>query len=270
MSISKKETNTTPCSLSRTSCKPLVADPKSKRISREQLVTLKEGLKIKQQQREVLPGLLLGDSALQTQDAGKTYRLVYSQGGESHQDYFYHVFSIFKDWVIAPPRTILPSSTPSSTIEMVRTRQTRWVFTTVSHGSFRFYGKAFYKDGKKVVPRGIGKLLTERGLAFWYMDDGSIKSKQSKGVVFNTQGFHLPDVVRLCDVLTSKFDLKATPRPQRSKTGVLSYQIYVSGHSYERLRELILPHIIPEMVYKFPPPRVERGSRSNPSSMGEA
>lgn len=146
-------------------------------------------------------------------------------------------------------------------IEVVRTRQTRWVFATISHASFRFYGKAFYKNGKRVVPKGIGRLLTERGLAFWYMDDGSIKSKQSKGVLFNTQGFDLPEVKRLCDVLTSKFGLRATPRVQRSKAGVSSHQIYVSGHSYERLRELLLPHMIPEMLYKFPPARVGRGSR---------
>jgi hypothetical protein len=157
--------------------------------------------------------------------------------------------------------------------EMVGTRQTRWAFSTVSHDSFRFYGKAFYREGRKVVPKGIGRLLTAKGLAFWYMDDGSIKSRQSKGVLFNTQGFALPEVERLCDVLSSKFGLKAIPRCQQSKTGVLCYQIYVSGHSYERLRELVLPHMIPEMLYKFPPPRSEKGLRrkiSTPSMAGGA
>ena len=237
-------------------------NPEKKRISRKQLFILKEGLKIKRQEREVSVGLFLGDGSLNTQDKGGTYSLVYSQGGQRHQAYFNHVYTIFKDWVVGSPRTMPSNSSciesKCSCIEMALTRQTRWAFTTISHGSFRFYGKAFYKNGKKVVPKEIARLLTERGLAFWYTDDGSIKSKQSKGVLFNTQGFDLPDVERLCNVLICKFDYKAIPRVQHSKTGVLSHQIYLSGYSYERLKELILPHIIPEMLYKFPPPRVQR------------
>jgi len=88
------------------------------------------------------------------------------------------------------------------------------------------------------------------------MDDGSIKSKQSKGVVFNTQGFCYKDVCTLCEVLTAKFQLSCWPRKQKE-----GYQIYVSGHSYERLRDLIYPYLLPEMTYKFPLPRI-RGLRS--------
>ena len=36
------------------------------------------------------------------------------------------------------------------------------------------------------------------------MDDGSIKSKQLKGVFFNTQGFTFNDVNYLCSILKSK------------------------------------------------------------------
>lgn len=162
--------------------------PGKKRISRKQLSILKEGLRIKRQERKVLVGLLLGDGSLNTQDKGGKYRLVYSQGGQRHQAYFNHAYTIFKDRVVGSPQTIPSNSSciksKSSSIEMVLTRQTRWAFTTISHGSFRFYGNTFYKNGKKVVPKQIARLLTKRGLAFWYMDDTSIKSKQSKGVSF--------------------------------------------------------------------------------------
>jgi hypothetical protein len=39
------------------------------------------------------------------------------------------------------------------------------------------------------------------------MDDGSIKSKQSKGVLLNIQGFSLKDVTFLCKVISKKFGI---------------------------------------------------------------
>jgi LAGLIDADG DNA endonuclease family len=93
------------------------------------------------------------------------------------------------------------------------------------------------------------------------MDDGSLKSKDSKGVILNTHGFSLEDVELLCSVLKEKFDLKAGPRKQKHRD-VLYYQIYISGHSFENLSKLIYPHIIPEMLYKFPRPRQVRGSKA--------
>lgn len=97
------------------------------------------------------------------------------------------------------------------------------------------------------------------------MDDGSIKSKQSKGVIFNTHGFDLPDIKRLCEFLESGFQLKAWPRKQVKSRGQETkeyYQIYISGHSYEQFKSLIYPHLIPEMLYKFPPPRAREASQA--------
>jgi len=79
------------------------------------------------------------------------------------------------------------------------------------------------------------------------MDDGSIKSKQSKGVFFNTQGFTFKEVNRLADILKNKYKLKTSLRKQKN-----SYQIYISGYSYENLRYIIYPYFINSMYYKFP------------------
>jgi hypothetical protein len=59
-------------------------------------------------------------------------------------------------------------------------------------------------------PNLLKKLITPVSLAYWFMDDGSQKSKQSKGLIFNTHGFTLKEVELLCDILKEKFDLKAT------------------------------------------------------------
>lgn len=152
--------------------------------------------------------------------------------------------------------------TPTTARKRIESREA-WAFSTISHGSLRFYGKGFYRDGKKVVPKTIHRLLTPRGLAYWYMDDGSIKSKQSKGVILNTHSFSLKEVERLCEALQAKMSILATPRPQRVG-GEVRHQIYISGRSYERLSELVSHFILPEMMYKFPPPRRPRKGRGRP------
>lgn len=83
------------------------------------------------------------------------------------------------------------------------------------------------------------------------MDDGSIKSRESKAVIFNTHGFQRNDVRRLIDVLRSCYGLEARERRQKDGT-----QIYISGTSYERFREVVDPYIHPSMRYKIPVDRI--------------
>ena len=198
----------------------------------------KKKLKLTREQREVIVGLLLGDAHLETQNGGRTYRLKIEQS-EFHQSYVTHLYGLFSGWVRTPPKA-------KKKIRNGRESQNFW-FQTLSHGAFRYYAKQFYSPREKQIPNLIGKLLTPRTLAYWYMDDGSIKSKQSKGVLFNTQGFQKREVARLCNILNKKFDLICTERKQKD-----GYQIYVSGKSLSKFKKLVGPYIIPEMNYKIP------------------
>jgi len=195
-------------------------------------------------QRNILYGLLLGDAHLETQNAGQTYRLKIEQS-IAHKAYVTHLYEIFKEWVKTEPR------------ERVVTRNnsvsTNITFQTLSHGAFRFYAQQFYAEGKKQVPKLIHRWLTPEALSYWYMDDGSIKSNESKGVILNTHGFDEADVTRLCEVLKQNFNLEAKPRKQRD-----GIQIYISGDSFERFLEVVEPFIIAEMKYKIPSARVVR------------
>jgi hypothetical protein len=195
---------------------------------------------------------------MQTQNEGRTYRLIHVQGGRKRDVYTSHLFQVFGPWILTPPK-LSPFRLGGGNYK----RGESWCLSTLSHGNLRFYGKLFYKDGNKKVPNRIGKFLTARGLAYWYMDDGSIKSKQSKGVFFNTQSFTLNEVKLLCTILLSKFGIQASPRrtssvTQRScveeKRGD-GWQIYISGKSYETFSQLTSTHLLPELAYKFPDPR---------------
>src|SRR6266536_5678434 len=185
-------------------------------------------------QRETLIGLLLGDAHLETQNDGRTYRIKFEYGVKQ-REYLDHLYELFHEWTLSPPRT---KSDPTHKNICVQ---------TVSHAAFRFYAHQFYDGRKKRVPKQIHRFLTPRALAYWYMDDGSIKSKESKGVMFNTQCFTREDVARLIEALRRDVGLDAKERKQPE-----GWQIYISGTSYERFREIVDPYILPTMRYKIP------------------
>lgn len=196
-------------------------------------------LKLTPQQREVIVGVLLGDACLESQNNGLTYRLKIEQSAD-HEAYVRHLRAMLDNWVLSGPRR-------RSRTSRVGTPTVSWAFNTVSHAAFRFYAQQFYLLGRKQVPRLIHRWLSPRGLAYWFMDDGSMKSGQSKAVIFNTQGFNRPEVERLISVLASHFQLATKLRRQPD-----GYQIFVSGASFERFCELVDPFVIPEMRYKVP------------------
>jgi uncharacterized protein YktA (UPF0223 family) len=202
---------------------------------------IKERLKLSKKQQEVLVGILLGDACLETSNNGRTYRLKIEQG-EVHREYLYHLYGLFKEWVSSPPR--------EKQVAYRGRRNVSLAFSTIGHVSFCSYACQFYRLGKKQVPELIYHWLTPVGLAYWYMDDGSIKSKESKGVILNTHSFSRLEVNELAQVLGSVFGLQAKERRQRE-----GYQIYISGRSYERFKEIVKPYVIDSMWYKIPPPR---------------
>ena len=201
----------------------------------------KTGLHLTSIQREVLFGLMLGDGCLETSNNGRTYRLKLEHS-ISQKGYIEHLYNLFKEWVLTEPRT--------RSFEYNGKNYQHLAFSTLSHASFRFYAHQFYRDGKKAVPKLIHRWLTPVAMAYWFMDDGSMKSRESKGVIFNTQGFSRADVGRLLVAMKRNFGLEVKERRQKE-----GYQIYVSGHSYEKFAEIVLPHLTDSMKYKLPKAR---------------
>jgi LAGLIDADG DNA endonuclease family len=205
----------------------------------------KKSLKLSDEQREALVGILLGDACLESRNGGRIHRVKVEQSAK-HETYVRHLHALFGPWVLSPPHE-KECKASNGTIT------TSWTFNTVSHPAFRFYAHQFYADGKKKVPRLIHRWLTPRGLAYWFMDDGSMKSSQSKGVIFNTHCFTKQEVDRLTAVLQKNFGLQARLRKQSD-----GWQIYVSGASFEAFLQLVQPFVIAEMQYKLPPTRRTR------------
>ena len=83
------------------------------------------------------------------------------------------------DFVGTAPRGRSPRDTSGAG---ARVYQSMW-FRTFGHPDFKLYYDLFYPDHgacalqykgrKKRVPKNINELLTPRGLAYWFMDDGT-------------------------------------------------------------------------------------------------
>lgn len=211
----------------------------------------KANLTLSASQREVLVGIILGDACLVRNNPSARYYLRIEQS-IAHEEYVHHLYDVFNEWARQPPRTRIRVE---SREKYAGREYGKCGFDSKSLSLLDSYSQWFYHNCKKRVPANISNLLTARGLAYWYMDDGSLKSKESKAFMFNTQGFPKEDVEVLIEMLQTKFGLQAKPRKQEDGYG---YQIYVSGRSYERFVELVAEHIIPSMMYKIPSPRRRR------------
>jgi hypothetical protein len=104
--------------------------------------------------------------------------------------------------------------------------------------------KIFYPNGKKEIKMALN-YLTEMGLAFWYMDDGS--KNENDSVAFCTESFSYEEHELIKDTLRNKFNLIVDIIKHNK-----SWRIYVPVESSKILFGLINKYIIPELEYKIP------------------
>ena len=199
---------------------------------------LKDELVLSDYQKEVLIGLLLGDGCLEKSKHSLGARLKVSQSIKQNE-FVVWLYDIFKDFVQTPPKV---KHTQRNGI-----KHEELVFNTLTHTCFKSFYEVFYPKGKKVIPEGINQTLTPTAFAVWFMSDGSIKSKESRGRILNTQSFTKSDIERLILTLKSKFNLQSSIRTQKD-----GLQIYISGKSAEILNAILKDRILPSFYYKLP------------------
>ncbi|TSC57860.1 MAG: hypothetical protein Greene041619_935 [Candidatus Peregrinibacteria bacterium Greene0416_19] len=212
------------------------------------LESYKATLALTPHQREVLVGLILGDGHIEQSPCTSRARLKVEQRA-SVREYVQWLHDTFQEWVRGPLRQ------KRTFLKVTGKFYDKYCFHTFTHEAFLEYRNLFYRDGRKTVPSTIADYLTALGLATWFMDDGSVKSHQSRGRIINTHAFTTEEVQLLCMVLREKFQLEARPRKQRD-----GIQIYISGRSAETLQRLIEPHMISIMRYKLPLIRVNNSA----------
>jgi hypothetical protein len=196
----------------------------------------KASLKMTNRQKQLLDGMLLGDAHLERQGRAYTARLKveHSIRQSAYVDWKYDEW---KRWVRTPPRNRIRGN-------RLGTVSTNRGFTTLSHVEFEDIRQRFYRDGRKVVPRDLE--LTPVSVAVWFMDDGSRKSSQCRGLYFNTQSFLDSEVDLLRSLIKMNVGIETSVRKQSD-----GLQIYVPSPSVTDLIGFMYDEMIPSMRYKL-------------------
>lgn len=198
----------------------------------------KKTLLLSSLQKEVLVGLLLGDGHIEVLPNKKSARLKVEYSSKN-TDYVEYLYRTYKNLVRMKIKSRLRTDSFGKSVKRIG-------FSTLSLSEILHFRDLFYHGKRKIVQENIGDLLTRVGLAVWFMDDGSYKSRECKGKLICTHNFSLFEVKLLCGVLEEKYNLSAIPRKQ-----IDGIEIYISASSFGKLKELISPYLVPSFSYKM-------------------
>jgi hypothetical protein len=178
----------------------------------------------------VVIGSYLGDGHLQKISEG-SYRLGVIHGKKQEQ-YLLHKASIFKR---------------ENEIENIA--KNGYNQTPAVKFSTKSFGLPFEATGKpkKQCEDWALHQIDVRGLAIWFMDDGS-KFTNDCGARFHTESFSKESCKKIADMLNKKFFLGASVKSYKNEK---YYYIMLSNRGYKRLCSLIAPYVHKEMSYKI-------------------
>ena len=197
----------------------------------------KAELRMTDRQRELPDGMLLGDAHLERQRGALLARLKveHSVSQSAYVDWKYQEW---RHWVRTPPKERVRANRLGTTSVNVG-------FATLSHDELEAVRVRYYRDGRKVVPEDLE--LTPLSMAVWFMDDGSRKSNQCRGLYLNTQNYTAEEVELLRAVMRRDVCVGTSVRQQRD-----GLQIYVPSSSVTDLISFISACVLPCMRYKLP------------------
>lgn len=185
-------------------------------------------------QLEVLYGSLLGDMCLS--DGWKNVRPYISQGGEQEL-YFDHKCEIF-DGLLGKI-----SKTPR-----YDKRTDKWynkyAVRLLANPVYTKLKEELYPNHTKTVSIEWLNKITPRGLAFWFMDDGSYNGSIA------TNSFTYNEHLLIQEWFLNKYNIKATIQNVKGDFGP-QYLIYILAESRLDFEKLIFPFMIPSMYYKL-------------------
>lgn len=188
-------------------------------------------------QKDVIVGTLLGDGYLEVQ--GISARLQLKQS-EEKKEYVFWLYDELRNLCKSEPK-------------QRKDNQQWYVSTRYLPVLFRLRQK-FYRDGLKIVPDDIHRLLKNSlSLAVWFMDDGTLdwRVKDHYAFLLTTNCFTHEDNQSLLNVLKTNFNIEAAIHLAFSRRKRYP-RIYIGAKGRDRFYTTIQPFILPCFNYKLP------------------
>lgn len=199
--------------------------------------------------RGFLYGISLGDGCITKQDSNANYGLFIGHG-PSQKGYLEHkaerLLSVFGGKAVNIRRYVGFNKQTNKHYENYQLRKT--------HPYFNQMHKCLYPNGKKEFTRKALNYLTEEGLAYWLMDDGSGSVLKNKRGQFCGCNFRLStycskaEADLIAEWFSEKFDLPVSfDRDTRNDL----YSLRFTTTASKKLAGIVEPYIIPTMRYKI-------------------
>ena len=192
--------------------------------------------------KQLILGSLLGDASINANDKDGGYRCVHFSQSDKQIAYFNYKKNLLGKYALGErTRT---SGYGSLMHEM---------HTTTNLELNKFLNEHCMKNRKKFVTQEWCNELDPMGLAFWYMDDGSISNRDNDRcgcrIYISTNGFSLQENETLANMLRDRFGIEATIGDKETYKG---YTLILDVKNTERFCSLIAPYVCDSMKYKLP------------------
>lgn len=206
-------------------------------IIRNYRTSKKAHLELSNELNEVIIGSMLGDLTAEKPSLNSNTRLQFKQSLKNRL-YIEHLYLLFQEFCGSKP--LIMSKFDNRPNKMKEYSSIK--FQTLSLPCFNKYRELFYnQEGIKYIPSNLE--LTERGLAYWIMDDGY---NSVSGFYLCTESYSINDHQILIELLRNKFNLKSSVHKTTNGN-----RLYIHGSSKDDLLQLIKPYLLSHFYYKF-------------------
>jgi LAGLIDADG DNA endonuclease family len=192
---------------------------------------------------DLMTGKLLGDGCI-TKQEGRKPRFQFNHSWKD-KGWCEHCYLALKEY--------LPLNAPK--YKKVKDKRVQSGYTegyyvqSKTHETITMLRNLWYKEGKKKLPLDlISDHLTARTLAWWYQDDGHLKTQGNipKKIILSTESFSPLENIQLCKLLKEKYHLSFSQDKQNRIVLYDKFQILY-------FLNLIEPYLHPSMSRKFIP-----------------
>nr|ADB85413.1 putative endonuclease [Phyllostachys edulis] len=187
-------------------------------------------MKLDQEQREILIGLLLGGTQIESyaQRGVHIVHFKFQEYSNAHSVLRVHIHERFFE--------LLPSASRSFDDES----KIPYQFSTIPHSHFSFFADQFFLKGQPILPKLVHRWLSPRVLAYWFMFGGF--KLPSGDIVLKLSGGNIEGVERIVN------SLHAHSLTSRVKRKGRFFWIGFQGSNADSFWKIIEPYVLDSVV----------------------
>lgn len=191
---------------------------------------------------EIVVGCLLGDSSLNANSASGGYRTVMFNHSVKQSEYFLFKQRLLGSWFMREQNAVSGYGSELLRGKLISNLKTWTLLDSL-----------FPNGGKKVVTEQFADMVTPISLAFWFMDDGTLKNRDDDHLgcraMLCTNGFSFDECSVLKNMLKRKYSIDVSIGDKDIYKG---YVLIFDVENTNKLCTLIAPYICDSMKYKLP------------------